>query len=121
GFFLNLAVVMATRAQVIARQKEAAAHERLQESIAAAHQAVRVRDDFLSIAGHELRTPPAALQLQVEGLCRQAERGTFGPLPERLLTRLGNTRVQIARLEILIGGLLDVSRIASGRLVLQRE
>ena len=38
-----------------------------------------MRDDFLSIAGHELKTPLAALELQLQGLERAARRGAFGP------------------------------------------
>src|SRR5262249_28062994 len=45
--------------------------------------AVRARDDFLSIAGHELKTPIAALQLQVQGLQRLLGRG--GPLDQDVL------------------------------------
>lgn len=84
-------------------------------------QAVRLRDDFLSVAGHELRTPLAALQLQVEGLLRQLEKGAMGPVPPRLVERLARARTQVLRLEVLIAGLLDVSRIAGGKLVLQSE
>lgn len=84
-------------------------------------QAVRVRDDFMSIAGHELRTPLTALQLQLQGILRQAEKGGFGSLPERLIDRLRKGAAQVERLEALIRELLDVSRIASGRLTLKRE
>jgi signal transduction histidine kinase len=95
--------------------------ERLRSSMHEAQDAVRLRDEFLSIAGHELKTPLAALQLQIEGLHRQAERGAFGPAPRRLLERLGKAQTQVQRLEVLVTGLLDVSRIAAGRLTLQLE
>jgi signal transduction histidine kinase len=84
-------------------------------------QAVRLRDEFLSIAGHELRTPLAALQLQVEGLLHQVEKGAMGAAPKRLVERLSKAQMHVVRLEVLIVGLLDVSRIAAGRLMLQRE
>src|SRR4029077_16548297 len=36
-----------------------------------AEQAVRVRDEFLSVASHELRTPLTSLQLAIQGLSRR--------------------------------------------------
>jgi signal transduction histidine kinase len=85
----------------------------------AVERAVGVRDDFLSIAGHELKTPVAALQLQIQGLMRQLGRGAVdGPMLEE---RLGRAGKQIGRLERLISELLDVSRITGGRLRLHPE
>ena len=94
---------------------------RLQRSIRDAQQAVRIRDEFLSIAGHELKTPVAALQLQVEGLLRQAERGALGAVPPRVVDRLEKAQGHVERLELLIAGLLDVAKIAAGKLVLAHE
>lgn len=84
-------------------------------------QAVRLRDEFLSIAGHELRTPLTALQLQVEGLLHQAKRDTTGAVPKRLIERLKKAQTHVSRLSVLIAGLLDVSRITAGKLELRRE
>ena len=84
----------------------------------AAREAVAVRDDFLSIAGHELNTPLAALQLQIQSLRRQAERENLAP---RFLERLGKTEGHVARIERLVSELLDVSRITGGRLTIERE
>lgn len=95
-------------------------------------EAIRARDDFLSIAGHELKTPLAALKLQVQGMLRLASRGAAPLVSEVagadyvgtesvLVTRLERARGQIARLEGLIAELLDVSRITAGRMSLERE
>ena len=83
-------------------------------------QAVRVRDDFLSIAGHELKTPLTGLLLQVQGLLRQACKTPHVSL-ERFADRLAKAESQIGRLKHLIDDLLDVSRITAGRLTLQCE
>ncbi len=85
-----------------------------------ARDAVRVRDDFLSIAGHELKTPLAAIQLHLQGLLRLAARGAL-PDGKRLTDRLEKAVSQGDRLEQLVGELLDVSRITAGRLKLDRE
>ncbi len=95
--------------------------ERLRTSMHEAQEAVRLRDEFMSIAGHELKTPLAALQLQIEGLLRQFERGTYGDLATRFHDRLEKTHKHVMRLELLINELLDVSRIVSGKLTMQRE
>ena len=84
----------------------------------ALREAVTVRDDFLSIAGHELNTPLAALQLQIQSLKRQAEKEK---LSARFLERMGKTEGHVARIERLVRELLDVSRIAGGRLTIERE
>ena len=83
--------------------------------------AVRVRDDFLSIAGHELKTPLSALKLQIQSLQLHTGKGLFGETDPRLRERLEKAANHIVRLERLVGELLDVSRISSGRMTLQLE
>lgn len=80
--------------------------------------AVNLRDEFLSVAGHELKTPLTALLLQSELLL--AAQG--GGAPARGLSEALN-RVQrnARRISTLVDELLDVSRITSGRLELHLE
>lgn len=80
-----------------------------------AQEAVRTREEFLSIAAHELKTPLTTLQLQLQNLIRTARRG------EMKLDALENAAYQGRRLGHLIGNLLDVSRISAGRMELDRE
>jgi signal transduction histidine kinase len=50
------------------------------EQVRARHdveRALHLRDEFLSIASHELKTPIAALQAQAQLVLRRAERGTL--------------------------------------------
>lgn len=75
--------------------------------------AVALRDEFLSVAGHELRTPLAALQLQVQSLLHRTPSKA-----DRLLDRLAKIERHTARLGNLVDELLDVSRINGGRLQL---
>ncbi len=93
-------------------ERRKAEDERLR--LAQAQEAVRLRDEFLSIASHELKTPLTALQLQVQGALDRVTRvdeTVAGKLEKAL--RAGN------RLADLIETLLDVSRIATGRLSLR--
>jgi PAS domain S-box-containing protein len=82
-----------------------------------ARHAVAQRDEFLSIASHELRTPLTSLQLQLQTLERQLERGDASHAPDKVEKAIKQTR----RLEKLIANLLDVSRILAGRMELELE
>jgi signal transduction histidine kinase len=77
---------------------------------------VRLREEFLSVASHELRTPVTSLQLAVQGLLE-----IDAPPPEFLSRALRSAERQSRRLGRLVDSLLDVSRIQAGRLVLERE
>lgn len=79
--------------------------------------AVRVRDEFLAVAGHELRTPLAAMLMQVESLQRALTRNPNIPVADRLAKVANSGR----RLERLVDQLLDVTRITAGRLRLEPE
>nr|WP_228531115.1 MULTISPECIES: ATP-binding protein [Myxococcaceae] len=84
----------------------------------ALERSVRDRDEFLSIASHELKTPLAGLTLQVHRLLQVAA-APHGP--GELARRAEPMRRSVARLDKLVQSLLDVSRIRSGRLALERE
>ncbi len=86
-----------------------------------AQQAVRLREEFLSIASHELKTPISALQLQVQSLQSTLARSPTGPTPDRLRRALDTVDRQVRRQIQLVNDLLDVSRISAGRLQLQLE
>ncbi|HYO51869.1 ATP-binding protein [Archangium sp.] len=82
-------------------------------------EAIRVRDEFLQIASHELKTPLTPLQLQLDTLAHAFEKS--GVQNERLSARLETATRQTARLSRLVESLLDVSRITAGQLLLQPE
>jgi signal transduction histidine kinase len=79
---------------------------------------VRLRDEFLAVASHELRTPISTLTLQTESLLRGGN-GTVSD--DRLRKKLATILNQIARLSQLVDVLLDVSRLIEGRLDLKAE
>jgi signal transduction histidine kinase len=82
-----------------------------------AQEAIRLRDDFLSIASHELNTPLHSLQLAVQA----ASRGAALLSPDEMTRALTLVARQSKRLVGLVDALLDVSRIAEGRLNLHLE
>jgi signal transduction histidine kinase len=83
---------------------------------------IQVRNQFLSIASHELKTPLTSiyglLQLQ-ERMLRIKKDETFLPDQERYNNYLKMAIRQVERLNELIDGLLDVSRIHAGRFMVE--
>jgi PAS domain S-box-containing protein len=84
---------------------------------AALEKALRLRDDFLSIASHELKTPLTSISMQVEVI----QKNLFPKLnPDYIETRLESALKLVARnsrrLGQLIEQLLDVARLNSEKL-----
>jgi signal transduction histidine kinase len=89
----------------------------LKQTEAALQEAVRTRDDFLSLASHELRTPLTSLRLQVEMLRRMTARNPGEYLGSAQVgAKLDASERQLRRLGALVDNLLDVSRIRTGKL-----
>jgi PAS domain S-box-containing protein len=75
------------------------------------------KDDFISMASHELRNPLTALKLQMALLHRQlAKQGTLDQVPA-----LSSMETQINKVNRLVEELLDVSKIQAGRLEYVQE
>jgi PAS domain S-box-containing protein len=95
----------------VARFEAEAAQKRAAHLYVEAREAVRARDEFLTVAAHELRTPLTSLRLQVQ----RAAREEGAPDAARLTLR------SVERLCRLADQLLDVSRMAGGQMALQFE
>jgi PAS domain S-box-containing protein len=86
-----------------------------------AHEQVRERDDFLSVAAHELRTPLTALQLKLQSIETVWRKKPGEAIAAKFEARIEGALRQVERLTELVERLLDVSRIAQGRLALTVE
>ena len=87
-----------------------------------ARSAVKLRDEFLSIASHELKTPLTSLRLKVDGIQRMTSRADVEPLDlVKLSARVQSVNKQLDRLTELVDALLDVSRASAGQLELKLE
>jgi signal transduction histidine kinase len=86
-----------------------------------AQEAIRVRDEFLSVASHELKTPLTPLSLRLQMLAAETARQPDSPYVQKVRDSVELGRRQVAKLSTLIGDLLDVSRIVAGRLRLEWE
>ncbi|HXH76145.1 MAG TPA: ATP-binding protein [Bacteriovoracaceae bacterium] len=79
-------------------------------------EAIEIRNDFLSIASHELNTPITSLKLQLQMVLKGLNNAKDGKLPiERFHNSVNASVKQVNRLIQLIQVLLDVSRIQSGK------
>jgi signal transduction histidine kinase/CHASE1-domain containing sensor protein len=83
-------------------------------------EAISVRDEFLSICSHELKTPLTTLKLQTQLNRRKAVKQE-GLSTQSFIGLLSTTERQVDRLSRLVDDMLDVSRIATGRLKITME
>ncbi len=93
-------------------RKEVLARKQLTQELIAT---VKVRDEFIAVAAHELRNPLNVFQLSMQLLYRR-----FGEV-EGIRNILNRSQIQLNRLNMLVERLLDVSRIRAGKYELHRE
>lgn len=75
----------------------------------------RLKDEFISIASHELRTPITAIQ----GYLSMILEGSLGKMDKRIEEALKEVQRANKHLHTLIEDILDVSRIEQGRIKLE--
>jgi len=111
----HLAGTLGLAVDVTQREREARWRTRLleeaEEARLEAEQAVRVRDEFLSIASHELKTPLTSLHLRIGTLLKRAREAQR----QEDAGRLEKAQRQVMKLARLMEELLDVSWVTSGR------
>lgn len=74
------------------------------------------KNDFLSMASHELKTPITSLKLFIDLLCREASKSDS----EKIVTYAKRIQDQANRLMELTNDLLDVSKVETGKLLLKK-
>jgi PAS domain S-box-containing protein len=90
------------------------------QDVTALKEAEYLKDEFVGIVAHELRTPLAALKGFADMLLVQTARGHGPPLAQWQKESLGEIELATTRLVKLTEELLDVTRLQAGRLLLQR-
>jgi signal transduction histidine kinase len=112
---LALVQLLADQAAVILESRaliDEATHVQAREQVA------RMKEDFLSAAAHDLKTPLTTLVMQVELLERRAMRAPDAPTD---IAALGKIKKEAHRLKSLVLELLDAARAEQGRLVGELE
>jgi len=104
-------LVSAVTAALRGRRKQ----YQLRDLLLDAERARRQRDEFLAMLGHELRNPLGAISTAVQVLNRVGSPHREAAEMREMIER------QAAHLTRLVDDLLDVSRVHSGRIALQRE
>jgi signal transduction histidine kinase len=97
------------------------AENALQESEARLRDALRAEDEFVTIASHELKTPLASLNLELESAQRLLGGEPSALSVEKMEAKLVRVSLQVTRLTALINSFLDVTQITSRRIVLLFE
>jgi two-component system sensor histidine kinase/response regulator len=89
----------------------------LLEEIEFRKEAERKKDEFISIASHELKTPLTSVKGYVQLLERSINKGDTDTVKKHLT----KAQVQLEKLNSLIADLLDISKIESGKLKFNKQ
>ncbi len=116
GLIVSIVFFLLSRSQYIARTKAEIAASKLQASQKELQKAISHRDNFISIASHELKTPVTSLKVYAELLLRQASK-----TDKKTYDYLTKINRQIDKLTTLIQDLLNVSRIQKNQLSFRME
>lgn len=98
-------------------QKLSETRKALLEEIEFRKEAERKKDEFISIASHELKTPLTS----VKGYIQLLERGLAKGDIEQVKSHLSKAQIQLEKLNGLIADLLDISKIESGKLKFNKQ
>jgi signal transduction histidine kinase len=114
-FFPNVSLVLIVIVLgVLVAVRQYIAQRELLHTQAALRESERVKDEFLSIAGHELRTPLTSIR----GSLGLLDAGVLGKLPKEAENMVAIAVLNTDRLVRLINDILDIERMAAGRLSL---
>jgi len=91
--------------------------EALLEEIEFRKRAERKKDEFISIASHELKTPLTSVKGYVQLLERSIDKGDVPTVKKHLQ----KAQLQLDKLNDLIADLLDISKIESGKLKFNKK
>lgn len=114
GSELRVAAVSNVSNRIALEQERKLLLEREQAARAAAERYSRSKDDFVAVLSHELRNPLSAIMMNVHQLLRRSP-------PEEFAKSLDAIKRNASTQARIISDILDVSRINSGKLALERE
>lgn len=87
-----------------------------------AQEAIKTRDEFLSIASHELRTPLTSILLNLQLMLMKMQKAEKSKLDTKEIVKLSeNALKQSWRMSRLINDLMNVSAASTGRFEIEKE
>lgn len=92
-------------------------HRKLREEIEFRKAAEQKKDEFISIASHELKTPMTTIKGYIQMVERSLDKNDLDTVKKRL----HKVHHQVDKLNLLIADLLDISKIESGKLKFNRQ
>jgi signal transduction histidine kinase len=95
--------------------------EGLDHILAELADAVRIRDEFLTLASHQLKTPLTPLALSLQSLAREAAKQPDSSFAQNVNGYIDTANRQVRKFSALVAELLDLSGMASGKLSLVVE
>lgn len=96
--------------------------EALKESLEQKEKALKSRDEFITIASHELNTPLQGLLLQAQMVRRSLTRpGEMHITEEKLEKYLDREISQVNRLTQLVSDMLEITKMGTGMLKIKRD
>ncbi|HEY0092937.1 MAG TPA: ATP-binding protein, partial [Archangium sp.] len=85
-----------------------------------AQEALKARDEFLSMASHDLRSPLTSLRLQLQAVRRGLQPDSDATRsPEKLIARVESMERQTDRMLHMMDALMDITQMTAGRLELK--
>lgn len=104
------------------KEKEQYTSNKIKETAERLAEAVKARDEFLSISSHELKTPLTSLRLQAQLMKRSIQSNSFREYTDEQMYKIvDQTDRQVTRLNRLIDDMLDITRIRSGKFSINKE
>lgn len=104
--------VLHTTSPILNSQKQITGVVVILKDITQERELEKLKDEFVSLASHELRTPMTA----IKGLISMIFEGDYGSVSDSLKDPLTDIAKSTERLIQLVNDMLDVSRIESGRI-----
>mgnify|MGYP001772924794 CR=1 FL=1 len=118
GYFLVENIILENKKRnelkdILLKLKEV--NKKLTQSYKKLKEIDKAKSEFVSITSHQLRTPLSA----ITGYLSLIKDGTYGIMPENLREPIDNIEEMSKRLSLLVGNLLNISRIEAGRIEFQ--
>jgi signal transduction histidine kinase len=127
GALTSLLVIAAKRIDLVnkfnLKEKEYLKEiNKLEKEVEKAKEEIKVRDEFISIASHELKTPLTTTLLKLQTALHNVRNVSLANFSvQNLLSMLESAEQQTKRLSKMINDFLNVSLIRTGRLELEYE